>query len=280
MRSIGNSEATVKSRRGDVRGLITWCEAHHDSPFDLQRFASEDIPHYRDWLFSRFKITTANRRLTSLNLILKWAVTNRLVKRQDFQGLRHRSHPDHPQSIRHVLDSDAQARFVESVRASGNARALVAMKLMIDCGLRVSELCALKSEDVKIRSDRGTVSLPVSKSRKPIDIPLPGETCKLLSNFLKSKAASSNAHLLQVRSGPISRRAIAKMVDKYGRNAGLENLTPKILRRTFIMNLVRSGVDPTIIAMLAGNELTELARRYGSIRLSRCPAESLLSKIN
>jgi integrase/recombinase XerC len=276
LREIGNSDATVRNRRGDIKGLTSWFETRHNRKFELRQFVTEDIPEYRGWLFSQFKATTANRRLTSLSVFLKWAAAKRLIRRQEFPALRHSALEQGVREIPPSLDQSEQKRLFESVARSGDLVATVAISLMVNCGLRVSELYSLKWEDVSVVNGRGTVSIPTSKlkSRSAVSVPLPDSVREALASLWKVQASDPGSYVLSGPKGRITRRAIEMLVNRYGRKADLSNLTPKVLRHTFIMNLVRSGIDPRLILMWAGNEVAELARLHGSVRLPEDPTKA------
>jgi site-specific recombinase XerD len=270
LRQAGNSPATIRNRHGDITALIRWSEARNGQSFATQEFVAADIDEYRKWLFSKFKVTTANRRLTTLNVFLKWAAAKRIIKRQ-LPGLRHLSQPDKCPSLPHTLDATELNRLLELVESSGDLKEIVAIRLIIDCGLRVSELCALKWDDVIVANDKGVVTLGPPTSIKLIAVPLPDKTRVALAALWASRSPSASPNVLNGRTGPISRRAIEMLVSRWARKAGLQTVTPKVLRRSFMLDLIRSGVDPRLITLWAGNEITELARRYGSIEL-RAPS--------
>jgi site-specific recombinase XerD len=266
LRQAGNSQGTIRNRRDDTTSLIKWSEARRGRPFVVREFVAMDLDEYRKHLFSQFTISTANRRSTTVNIFLRWAATRQFVKHQ-LPALRHVSQPDKCPSLPLTLDTTGQKRLIDSVESSGNLHDLVAIRLMIDCGLRVSELSALKWDDVVVVNDKGSVTVGPPNSTERVHVPLPTKTREALAALWESQLSSPSPTVLNGRKDPISRRAIEMIVSRWARKASLVAVTPKVLRRSFMLNLIRSGVDPRLITLWAGNEITELARRYGSIDL-------------
>ena len=64
------------------------------------------------------------------------------------------------------------------------------------------------------------------------------------------------------KSGPMSRRRIEMMVRRYGEGAYIFDLTPLVLRNTFIANMLDFGVNPVIISDILGDPVLDLLRYY------------------
>lgn len=269
LRQAGNSQATIRNRRGDIKALTIWSANRHGYPFSAQEFISIDIDDYREWLFLQFKIATANRRLTSLNVFLRWVAARGLIKRHEFRALKHVSQAEHPQSPPRLLNELEQNQLINTVELSGDLKDIVAVRLMIQCGLRVAELCSLRWDDVIIVDNRGILLLssPQLKSTTQREISLPDKTREALVSLRQTRTSGHTSHVLNGRTGPITRRVIEFLITRHAKKAGLENVTAKTLRHTYILNLIRGGVDLGSLTMLLGNEITELASRYGSIWL-------------
>jgi site-specific recombinase XerD len=269
LRQAGNSQATIRNRRGDINALVTWSENRHGYTFNAQEFISSDIDDYREFLLSRFRITTANRRLTSMNIFFRWVAARGLIRRQQFRALKHVSRAGDRISPPRLLDTFEQNQLINSVESAGDRNDIVAIRLMIECGLRVTELCSLRWDDVIIVDNRGILALS-SRRVKTItrrEIPLPDNIREALVSLRQTRISEPTSHVLNGRTGPITRSGIEFLVSRHAKRAALENVTAKALRHTYILNLVRGGVDLGSLTMLLGNEITELASRYGSIWL-------------
>ena len=57
-------------------------------------------------------------------------------------------------------------------------------------------------------------------------------------------------------------QAIRDMLDRRARQAGIENVTPHDLRRSFVSDLLDAGVDIATVANMAGHANVQTTRRY------------------
>ncbi|MBW4028702.1 MAG: tyrosine-type recombinase/integrase [Acidobacteria bacterium] len=275
LREAGNSQATIRNRRGDIKALVTWSENRHGYTFNAQEFISSDIDDYRDFLLAGFKVATANRRVTSMNVFFRWVAARGLIKRQQFRVLKHASRAGNRTSPPRLLDAFEQNQLINSVESAGDLNDIVAIRLMIECGLRVAELCSLRWNDVINVDNSGILALssPHVKSITRREIPLPDKTREALVSLRQTRISGPTSYVLNGRAGPITRSGIEFLVSRHAKRAALENVTAKALRHTYILNLVRGGVDLGSLTMLLGNGIAELASRYGSIWLRGSQSE-------
>jgi integrase len=171
------------------------------------------------------------------------------------------------------LDEAEQLQLIQSVESSGDLQNIVAIRLMIECGLRVVELCALKWKDVVIVDGRAMLSLsaPPRRSFPKRHIPLNEKTHEELVSLRQTQMSNLTSHVLTGRTRPISRRGIEVLVARHSKTAGLRNVTAKTLRHSFILNHVDEGVDLDLLTMLIGRGVADFTSRYGPLTLRRWP---------
>jgi len=133
------------------------------------------------------------------------------------------------------------------------------LEMLFSTGLRVSELCSLKSsidltlDELTVRGKGGKVRLVfISDSAK-----------KALRELMKSRKDMSDALFVSVASKdkkkndkgePLNRRSIERIVKKYATIAGItERVTPHVMRHVFATDLLRNGADLRSVQMLLGH---------------------------
>jgi len=57
-------------------------------------------------------------------------------------------------------------------------------------------------------------------------------------------------------------QAIRDMLNRRARQAGIENVTPHDLRRSFVSDLLDAGADISTVANIAGHANVQTTRRY------------------
>lgn len=106
--------------------------------------------------------------------------------------------------------------------------------------------------------------LVLRRPRKELEalVPLNQEARNALISIRYTDQVGKDQFVFTGRSGPMTRRGVDMLVNRYSRMAGIKGVTPGTLRHTFCMNLVIGGVSPYVIAQLIGNGSMEMVRRY------------------
>ena len=244
----GRSPVTVMNYRCDLEGLVRWSESRNRRAFDLRYFAANDVEPYRDFLISKFKATTTNRKLAVLKVFLSWG--GRLLGLVEIPRIPNVKLLPRPKSHLPYLSPSDQAELLRCVEARGETQDVAVIKLMLHTGIRVSELCALRWKNVKIADRKGTLTLYSSKRAKFVEVPLNTPSRNALARLRSSREPKASEMVFTGRSGPMTRRGVVMLLNRYSKIAKLKSLTPGALRQSFCMNLVSLGVTPYIISRL------------------------------
>ena len=138
----------------------------------------------------------------------------------------------------------------------------------IQTGLRVSELTALRRQDVALGT--GAHVRCHGKGRKLRCTPLRRDVVKVLEAWLRERPPPLDTPVFaSSRGGRLSEDAVERLVAKHttatqGRCPSLagKRITPHTLRHTAAMQLLRRGVDRTVIALWLGHESIETTQIY------------------
>jgi len=125
--------------------------------------------------------------------------------------------------------------------------------LLYGCGLRTSELCALKIQDIS--TERHELHIKHAKGDIERIIPLPEIVyTELLAYMLARKAKRGHLFLTEVKRRPIQQRLVGSVVREAAMRAGITRpVIPKMLRHSFATHLMDRGVDIAIISKLMGH---------------------------
>jgi site-specific recombinase XerD len=142
------------------------------------------------------------------------------------------------------------------------------LQVAVQTGLRVSEIRSLKQRDVEL--GRGPHVRCLGKGRKMRCTPLRPEVARLLSGWLAEHNEDPDAPVFpSSRTGHLSADAVQRLVARHSAAAAKtcsslvgRRITPHTLRHTAAMNLLRSGVDLTVIALWLGHESTDTTQIY------------------
>jgi site-specific recombinase XerD len=133
--------------------------------------------------------------------------------------------------------------------------------LTVQTGLRVSELVNLTHADLNLGT--GPYVHCLGKGRKHRNTPLTPQTVSVLKPWLAEGHNDPADPLFPSRTGtPLSRDAVERLVTKHARAAGISGASPHVLRHTAAMQLLRAGIDTTVIALWLGHEQAETTQIY------------------
>lgn len=140
--------------------------------------------------------------------------------------------------------------------------------LAIQTGLRVSELIHLRCTDVILGT--GAHLRCEGKGRKQRCTPLRREAVALIAAWLRERNGQPTDPVFpSVRGATLSRDAVERLVTKHTTTAQRhcasltrKHVTPHVLRHTAAMELLRHGVDRTVIALWLGHESVETTQMY------------------
>ena len=138
----------------------------------------------------------------------------------------------------------------------------------VQTGLRVSELTGLRRKDIELGA--GAYVYVLGKGRKERCTPLARETVKALKLWMEELDGSLDDILFpSLRGNSMSNDGIQYLLTKHCKNArthctslNKKKISPHQLRHTAAMELLKAGVDVTVIALWLGHESLETTRVY------------------
>jgi len=150
------------------------------------------------------------------------------------------------------------------------------LETLYACGLRVSELVALKTVEANL--DAGVVRL-FGKGSKERLVPLGEEAVGWIERYLRearpalAKRAGSPALFLTARGAPMTRQAFWHLVRRYGARAiPGKALSPHVLRHAFATHLINHGADLRVVQMLLGHADISTTQIYTHVARERLKA--------
>lgn len=140
--------------------------------------------------------------------------------------------------------------------------------LAVNTGLRNSELTALRRDDVALET--GAHVRCLGKGRKTRCTPLRPDVAAVLKVWLAEQGGDGGDPVFpSSRGGFLSADALQRLVGKHTAAARLrgpslagKTVTPHTLRHSAAMDLLRRGVDITVIALWLGHESSETTQIY------------------
>ncbi len=135
--------------------------------------------------------------------------------------------------------------------------------LLLDTGIRASELCGLRLKDLDLKNATITVT---GKGKKTRTIPLSERTWKALWKYIlleRENAKDSAPVFLSFRGGrPLSRGALGKLIKSLGEKANVADARPHRFRHTFAIFFLRNGGNVYALQSILGHTTLEMIKTY------------------
>ncbi len=230
-------------------------------PFHL--FVDPNNGRMDAWMngLGELKPSTINAKIAAITHLLKWLghTVPDWIQR-----------PSRSRSLPKTLGRRELARLRRAVSESEDPLAMPVSTLMLDTGLRVSELCALDIDDI----DKDDLSAMVigGKGEKDRTVLFTQDSVEVLESWepIRERRLSDiddgglRAMFVSSRGRRINPRSIQKMMDRLANAADIpkSRLSPHTLRHTFATGLLERGADLVTIQRLLGHSSIATTRVY------------------
>ena len=230
---------------------------------DFHLFADPNNGRMDAWMngLGDLKPTTINAKIAALTHLLKWLghIVPDWIQR-----------PSRSRSLPKTLGRRELERLRIAVSESEDPLAMPVSTLMLDTGLRVSELCALDIDDIDkedlsalVIGGKGEKDRTVLFTKNSVDVLESWEPIRE-SRIRESQDMGLRAMFVSSRGRRINPRSIQKMMDRLADASDIpkSRLSPHTLRHTFATGLLERGADLVTIQRLLGHSSIATTRVY------------------
>ena len=222
---------------------------------DIEGFIVDQLDHN--------KPSTASNRYRALQQFFKWCVEEGELERSPMTGMRPPAVPESPPPVIAQEDLKRLLKVCEGKDFS-HRRDMAIIRLLIDTGMRRSEIAGLRLNDVDL--DENMVMV-MGKGRRPRACEIGHKTAQALDRYLRVRSTQREAQRDELwlgREGPMTDSGIYQVVRDRGLEAGLKDLHPHLFRHTFAHDwLLNEGREGDLM-QLAGWKSRSMLTRYGA----------------
>jgi integrase/recombinase XerD len=268
----GLSQASIDAYLSDLNDLIHWSHSHARNTTlpNLSRDQLLDyLEHCNDRGLSR---GTLSRRLVTLKVFYRFLkaegiITNNVTDIIESPRLW-RLLPEYlsEAEIDRLLNSFDPRQILEN-------RNRLIVELIYSCGLRISELCSLRSDSFDKESGFVRVTGKGSKTRSiPFGIPVQIMVDDYLRDIRPTLCKKNNPpELIVSKNGqPMTRARVWQFLKVAALRADIKkNLHPHVLRHSFASHLLANNADLRVIQELLGHADISTTQIYTHVEKSR-----------
>ncbi len=211
-----------------------------------------DLKKYKMYLSTK-------KRYSKNSLYLAIQAIKAYFKYKGLDTARELSSPKRPRQMPKYLTEEEVRRLLSA--AQDNPRDYAILSFLAYSGLRVSELCNLKIEDVDFQER--VVRVHSGKGDKDRIVIVSQHAIEALEEYLSTRDDSLEYLFSSRKSERITRVQVFRIVKKYARKAGIKkSVTPHVLRHTLATTLLRRGVDIRYIQQFLGHSSVATTQIY------------------
>jgi integrase/recombinase XerD len=204
------------------------------------------------------KSTTRARRMAAIRMWLKFLKERRYIRKNPAELI---DAPKKAKVLPKVLSEEETFRMLDAVSGTDprELRDRAMLEVMYGCGLRVSELCALSTDD--IIAD-GELLRVLGKGSKERVVPIGKSAGRSLTEyfasardvFTKGDPSVTTVFVTRLKK-PFTRQAVFKMIKERATAVGIDpkRISPHVLRHCFASHMLQHGADIRAIQELLGH---------------------------
>lgn len=241
---------------------------------------TEQLENYIITLHQKFKPKTVKRKIASLKSFFHYLEYKDFIDINPFNKIRvkFREPTTLPKTIPlKIIENILSTIYTQRTLASTlyqkrNAlRDAAVIELLFATGMRISELCSLKPNDVDLYERTILIYGKGSKERKiQIGNDAVFSILKEYRDDYKNEIYNCN-HFFANQSGkPLSDQAVRRMINKYTSLAAIElHITPHMFRHTFATSLLEADVDIRYIQEMLGHSSINVTEIYTHVAMAK-----------
>ncbi len=200
--------------------------------------------------------STVKARLAAVNHLINWLGQ---------KWPEHLVRPKSGKKLPRTLTSRELTMVKEAAAWSEDPLANLVVTMILDTGLRVSELCDIKLSDIDLEDHSAMVR--DGKGGKDRLVLFTKSTVSSIQSWMpirESRSPDGNNLLVTKLGSNLQSRTVQRLMDKLADEAGIPRgrLTPHVLRHNFATGLLERGADLVSIQRLLGHASIATTRVY------------------
>lgn len=259
LKQNGKSENTIKTYSHNIELFLKWLEELTQEPFN-NIITELDTREYSEHLTrQKATLTTINGKLTSISIYADFLAEGGYMPYIKVKQKKGKTDPKVE-----VLEKNELYKLLRYVISSENKLHIAIVQLLLNTGIRESELCSLELPDVSISERKGSIIIRSGKGNKYREIPLNKDARNALKDYIDNERPDTNTDKIFIgQRGALTSNAIYRIINKIGQKSLSKNVYPHMLRHQCFTAMAKNPkVDLKTIAELAGHSNVELTAKY------------------
>ena len=247
-------------------------------PLNLANIRREHIEHFINYVLEHRKPATANQRYRGLRSFFSWAVAEGEVKQSPMAQMKPPRIPENPPPLLNEAELKVLLGTCEKGQDFESRRDAALIRVFIDTGARLAEITNLRwnpkdetSNDVDL--NRGQLRV-LGKGRRERLLSIGRKTVRALDRYLRRRGQRRDSDLRWLwlgTKGQVTPSGIRQIIQRRGKQAGLQGLYPHQLRHSFAHRWLseENGGEYNLMNLMGWRSRTMLGRYAASAASER-----------
>ena len=251
----GRASATILAYTKDIEQLASFLKK--DGKLTAGSITSQDIDNFKADLDGKhYTAKSISRKLNSIKAFFRYLKSQNLV---DVNPAAAISHPKYDLKPPRVLSKLEYRALRDACRSDSRISAIV--ELLLQTGMRISELANLNMADLDFVSNK--ITIRAYESHPERDIPLNTAAKVALEAYLEQRPKGGAKNVFITKTGnPFLVRNIRSSIDRFFMLAGIKDAKVNDLRHTFIAQQLMAGTPLVYVSKLAGHKRLSTTEKY------------------
>jgi site-specific recombinase XerD len=257
LKEIGRPQTTVVAYSKDIEQLISHLESRN-----VENLLTVEFDHLNEFIESlksnNYTLKSISRKINSIKTFFKYLNNEGFIKINPSKDLKH---PKVESKAPRILSRLEYGALRDACRE--DVRTLAMVEILLQTGLRISELSELKVEEVEVDSTTPKLALPKKNAVSAREIPLNKAAVTAIKKYLDERPKVDSSYLFITKSGnPILIRNIRSTIDRYFDLAGIKDAKVNDLRHTFVAFHLQNGTNIQTLSKISGHKRLSTTEKY------------------
>lgn len=266
---------TMKAYRIDLKQFEMQIPAEH-----MVNITQDSLEKYIMTLHQTYKPKTVKRKIASMKAFFHYMEYKSYIEVNPFNKIQVKFRE--PVILPKTIPLHTIERFLSTIyeqqehgktayQKKNALRDAAVIELLFATGMRISELCSLKAENVNLNDGVILIYGKGAKERR-IQIGNP-DVRHILEEYCReyhSEIECCGYFFTNQQSKPLSDQAVRRMIRKYSSIAGIDlRITPHMFRHTFATCLLEEDVDIRYIQEMLGHSSINITEIYTHVAMAK-----------
>jgi integrase/recombinase XerD len=223
---------------------------------DPRTLTDQDFQEWAIALRERLATATFDQRLAKAKAFFNWCGREGFLKANPAGKIKRPKNNWQPDPL---SEDEIAMLLQESKHGRAGIRNYAILCMFLDSGIRNSELCRLRVEDVSIKT--GSIKIREGKGDKDRTVLIGRKAKDALWRWLMQRPEEATYLFCTEQGGEIDRTRMCVIMRRIGQRVGIR-VYPHRLRHTFALQYIKKGGDPYTLQYLLGHEDMTVTRMY------------------